>query len=332
MQQNKEVIKERRRQGVKRYSLALTFILPFVIFFVLFTLLPLVIGIGLSFFDYNPNDPGSMQFVGLLNYSDIFGTSDETIAVTFVRPFWDSLGNTLLFCLIAVPLLIIIPLLLAYLINIHPPGYKVFRAIIYLPSIVSITVAGMMFTAIFGESSTGLINNLFGTQIQFLTETKWRWIVMIILSVWWQTGTNFVIFSAALRDVPSNLYEACDVDGGGKLHRFIHVTLPNIKGHINLCLFSTLINYLNLYGQPAVIRSNLIYDTDYDSPMMLIQNTLKTLPGWTGFICAIAVVFGLIVMGFAMLERFVMSREKGGHSYERKFAALAAINKQRKGR
>lgn len=322
-----EIKREKRNQGIRKYSLALGFILPFVIFFILFTLVPLLMGVGLSFFKYNPNDPSKMEFVGFNNYSEIFGASNEAIAITFVKPFWESLGKTILFCLVIVPLLIIVPMFLAYLINFHPPGYKIFRAIIYLPSIVSITVAGMMFTAIFGETSTGLLNNLFGTHIQFLTDTKWRWIIMVILSIWWQTGTNFVIFSAALRDVPKSLYEACSVDGGGKFKSFIHVTLPNIKGQINLCLFSTLINYLNLYGQPTVIRSNLIYGTDYDSPMMLIQNTLKTLPNWTGFICALAVVFGIIVMIVSMLERYVMSREKGGHGYEKKFATLANLKK-----
>ena len=172
-----EIKREKRNQGIRKYSLALGFILPFVIFFILFTLVPLLMGVGLSFFKYNPNDPSKMEFVGFNNYSEIFGASNEAIAITFVKPFWESLGKTILFCLVIVPLLIIVPMFLAYLINFHPPGYKIFRAIIYLPSIVSITVAGMMFTAIFGETSTGLLNNLFGTHIQFLTDTKWRWII-----------------------------------------------------------------------------------------------------------------------------------------------------------
>ena len=328
MQQNKkEITAEKRKQGLRQYGLAMVFVLPCVIFFVLFTLVPLLMGVVLSFFDYNPNSPEQMQFVGFLNYADIFGTDNESIAITFVKPFWSSLLKTLLFCLIAVPLLIVVPLLLAYLINFRPPGYKIFRAIIFLPSIVSITVAGMMFTAIFGESNTGLVNNLFGSSIPFLTETKWRWTIMLILSVWWQSGTNFVIFAAGLREVPKSLYEACEVDGGGKWKKFFAVTLPNIKGQINLCLFSTLINYLNLYGQAAVIRSSLIYDTDYDSPMMLIQNTLKTLPNWTGFICAIAVVFGLIVLAISMTERYLMSMEKGGHYYEKRYASFANLKK-----
>lgn len=316
-----------RRSIWRNQGLGMAFVLPFVLFFVLYTLVPLIMGIGLSFFDYNPNKPDNMTFVGSLNYKDLFGTTSESMQITFVKPFWDSLLNTILFDLIAVPLLIIIPLLLAQLINCHPPGYKFFRAVLYMPVIVSITVAGIMFTAIFGESSTGLINGLFGTHVEFLTDTGWRWFVMIILSIWWQTGTNFVIFSAGLRDIPQSLYEACEADGGGKISKFFHVTLPGLRGQIDLCLFSTLINYLNLYGQPSVIRGKAIYDTDFDSPMMLIQYSLKSLPKWTGFICAMAVVFGIIVMAFSIIEKRLMGKQKGDNGHEKNFAAFKSVQK-----
>lgn len=316
-----------KRSMWRNQGLGMAFVLPFVLFFVLFTLIPLLMGFGLSFFDYNPNKPDNMSFVGLLNYTDLFGTTNESLQITFVQPFWESLLNTILFDLIAVPLLMIIPLLLAQLINYQPPGYKIFRAVLYMPVIVSITVAGMMFTSIFGESSTGLINGLFGTNVKFLTDTGWRWFVMIILSIWWQTGTNFVIFSAGLRDIPKSLYEACETDGGGKLSKFFRVTLPGLRGQIDLCLFSTLINYLNLYGQPSVIRSSTVYDTMFDSPMMLIQYSLKALPRWTGFICAMAVVFGFIVMAFSIVEKRLMGKQKGGNRYEKNFAVFKSLKK-----
>lgn len=316
-----------RRSMWRNQGLGMVFVVPFLLFFVLYTIVPLLMGIGLSFFDYNPNKPDNMTFVGLLNYFDLFGTTNESLQITFVKPFWESLINTILFDLIAVPLLMIIPLLLAQLINYHPPGYKFFRAVLYMPVIVSITVAGMMFTSIFGESSTGLINGWLDTHVRFLTDTGWRWFVMIILSVWWQTGTNFVIFSAGLRDIPQSLYEACEADGGGKASKFFHVTLPGLRGQIDLCLFSTLINYLNLYGQPSVIRGATIYDTMFDSPMMLIQYSLKALPRWTGFICAMAVVFGIIVMIFSIIEKRLMGKQKGGNRHEKNFAAFKSIQK-----
>ena len=118
-----------------------------------------------------------------------------------------------------------------------------------------------------------------------------------------------------------------EADGGGKASKFFHVTLPGLRGQIDLCLFSTLINYLNLYGQPSVIRGSTIYDTMFDSPMMLIQYSLKALPRWTGFICAMAVVFGLIVLAVSIAEKRLMNKQKGGHGYEKTFAAYKSVQK-----
>ena len=149
---------------------------------------------------------------------------------------------------------------------------------------------------------------------------------MLLLSIWWQIGTNFVIFSAALKNVPKSLYEACESDGGGRWQSFIHVTLPNIKGSLGLCLFNTLIGYLSLYGQPTVIRGELTWDS-IDSPLMLLQNWLSdiTFAKLTGYLTAVAIIFGLIVMVISLFERYVMGIEKGGHKHERKFNAIKVI-------
>ena len=130
---------------------------------------------------------------------------------------------------------------------------------------------------------------------------------MLIASIWWQTGTNFIIFSGALRDVPKPLYEACEMDGGGKWRKIVSVTLPNIKPAITICLFNTLIGYLNLYAQPYVLNA-LENENIFVSPMMFIQYYLMggmTYASQTGYICAAAIVFGLIVMIFSIIERTV---------------------------
>ena len=314
--------KANKKETMKRYGLAIAFISPFLILFLVYTIIPLFIGIGISFFKYNPYNPDAKEFIGFQYYIRIF--SGDVVSKTF----WTSFGKTMLFAIVAVPCLILIPLGLAILINHKPPGYKVFRSIIYLPSVVSVSIAGVLFITIFGETDTSLINALLGTNIKFLTNEPLRWFVMLLLSIWWQTGTNFVILSAALRDVPKSLYEACEVDGGGKKSSFLHVTLPNIKGSLSLCIFNTLIGYMNLYGQPVAIHGST-NATNIESPMMLIQSWLTniTYANLVGYISAVAVFFGLIVMCFSLLERWLMSREKGGRKYEEKFSSICAIEK-----
>ena len=295
-----------RKENRKRRATVALFVSPFFLNFFVFFLFPVVAGLIITLFKYNYLDPSQMEFIGLDNYKTLF------TAELMKSSFWEPLWTTIKFDLVAVPLMIIIPLLLAYLINLHPPGYKIFRVIIYLPTVVSISIVGIVFGAIFEGSSTGLINGILGTEIKFMDGT-WRWIVIMLASIWWQTGSNFVIFQAALRDVPKPLYEACEIDGGGRFKQFLHVTLPNIKGAIELTAFNTIIGYLSLYGQPVVLNSYLNKNS-IDSPMMFIQQWLNDFSkaGLVGLVTASAVVFGLVILSVTIIEKIVLREKQGG--------------------
>jgi multiple sugar transport system permease protein len=222
----------------------------------------------------------------------------------------------LVFCLVAVPCLLIIPLVLAYFINMQPPGYKLFRAVLYLPSVLSITVIGIIFSCLFQGDEYGLINAWFGTNIQWLSGQPFegdilRWVVILLVSIWWQTGKNFIILASALRNIPKSLYEACEMDGGNRWQLICRVTLPNIKPSLNLCLFTTLIAYLNLFGQPYVLYDAANQNT-LVSPMLFIRYYLEdiTYASQTGYICACAIVFGLFVMLFSIIQQGITSDRK----------------------
>ena len=316
-------VKENRRKSnyketLRKYGLAIAFVSPYFLAFLFFSVIPLLSGFFISLFKYDPYNGGFQAFVGLDNYLKIF--QDNVLS----RTFWNCFLKTLCFDVVAVPLLIIIPLGLAYLINLKPPGYKIFRAIIYLPSVVSITIVGIIFGAIFSGQKEGLINALFGSNIDWLGVPTLRWTVMLIASIWWQTGTNFVILGGALRNVPKSLYEACEMDGGNKFKTFLYVTLPNIKGTIGICVFTTLVSYLGLYGQPKVLNSG-VNKNDYESPMMLIQGWLSDVgkSNLTGLICATAVFFGILVMLISLLQKSLMKEKKRGTRYAKEFEAFS---------
>jgi len=303
---------EQKKSKRREQFMAFALLSPYLIIFLLFTLIPFIMGFVFSFMKYNPYMPETSEFVGLNNYINLF---DFSLPIT--KTFWNSFLTMFVFDIAAVPCLIIIPLVLAYFINMHPPGYKIFRAIIYLPSIVSISVLGIIYGNMFAGNSSGLINSWLGTEIEWLSGKPWagdtlRWLVMLIASIWWQTGTNFVIFSGALRNVPKSLYEACEMDGGSRAKRIRYVTLPNIKPAILICLFNTLIGYLNLYGQPYVLNE-IDNQTILVTPMMFIQKYLSggiVYAQQTGFICACAIVFGLVVIVFSTVQRYVTSEHR----------------------
>lgn len=294
---------KRREQGF-----ALAMLSPFVIIFVLFTVIPFIMGFAYSFMRYDPYNAEYTAFNGFKNYNNLFNAD-----IYVSKAFWDSFAPMFVFDLVAVPLMMIIPFILAYFINMRPPCYKFFRACIYLPSVVSISIIGIIFCEMFAGDSQGLVNSWIGTDINWLGGKPFkddflRWVVILIATIWGSVGGNFVIFTGALRDIPKSLYEACAMDGGGRWQSITRVTIPNIRPAINITLFNTLIGFLNLYGQPYVLNNAENQDI-FVSPMMWIQNYLSNGLGFarqTGYICAGAIIFGLIIMAISFVERRIM--------------------------
>ncbi len=326
-----QLVRKRRRQTTK----GLLLISPYLLIFVLFTLVPFVMGVTMSFMKYNPTDPEMNGFVGLKNYINLFNFDNVITA-----EYWRSFATMFLFLMVTVPFLIIVPFCLAYLINLKPPGYKIMRAIIYLPSVLSITVIGTIFVRIFAGSEYGLINALL-IKLGVVTEDnciRWlnglpfqgdllRWVVMFIVSIWWQTGTNFVIFSGALRDVPKPLLEACEMDGGNLWRRITHVVLPCVRPSVNICLFNTLVSYLALYGQPSVLHAGIENQGQIVSPMMFIYKWLNT-PKITGYVCASAVLFGVITLVLTSLETKLTADRKKQRHHNEKYLRYAELTKK----
>lgn len=321
--------KERQRKAAKRreHFLALVLISPYFIVFLLFTVIPFIMGFVFSFMQYNPYMPEQNEFIGFDNFARIFDFGDP-----ISQKFWSSFSTMLVFSAVNVPLAILVPLGLAYLLNMHPPGYKVFRAILYLPCIISITIVGIIFGNMFAGSSSGLINAWLGTEIKWLSGRPWendflRWFVIVLANVW-MCGGNFVILAAALRSVPKSLNEACEMDGGGRWERFLYVTLPGIKPAVSICLFNSLIANLNLYGGPYVLNE-IDNESLLVTPMMFIQNFLLGGAAYarqTGFLCAAAIVFGAVVMLLSMIERRAMDAKKRRTNYSEEYALIKGEN------
>lgn len=314
MENNEKLMqRELRKYKAKNNISGILMVLPFIIIFLLFALIPFVSGVVMSFMTYNPINPENNKFVGFDNYSYIIqGLFTENVATEF----WKSFTSMFLFDLLTIPFMILIPLVLAYLIHLEPPGYKFFRAIIYIPCVFSISIVGVVFCNIFASDSSGLVNSIFGLDLKWLSgkpfeDDTLRWIVMLLASIWWQTGSNFIIFTGALKNVPKSLYEACEVDGANRWRRILYVTLPNIKPTIAICLFNTLIGYLGLYGQPTVLYDQTNDPSiSYFAPMQFIQYNLSTVSWLTGFISACGVLFGIIVLIFSMIERKATGEKK----------------------
>jgi multiple sugar transport system permease protein len=242
-----------RSPGVRINFVPYLFILPHFLFFLAFAAFPFFSGLVISLFQYDFVRPEAATFVGLNNYTALFtpGTVEYPV-------FWNSLINTLEFVLMSVPLLIVIPLILALLLNTNAPGRNFFRAIYFAPWVLSSAVIGLLGFWIF-QSQGGLLNyylDAIGLQTpRWLSTMPWAWIAILIVTVWWTSGFNMIILLAALQDIPDSLYEAASIDGATRWQQFWYITLPMLRPILVFIVITTIIASFNLFAQPLFMTN-----------------------------------------------------------------------------
>lgn len=307
----------------KRYGAAFFFLLPYLFFFCLFTVYPLIYGIVMSFMKFNIADASQNEWRGFLNYYNILFNP----ANSYNQGFWWSMRNTVLFALILVPLGVIIPLVMAVLINFEPKGYKIFRAIIYLPSILPVTASGVIFSALFSKNF-GYINQWTGQLTDWLGTTEAAWFVIILLCLWGGWGGNFIILSAGLKNVDKSLLEAASVDGCGTLKKIASVTVPAIKPQLVLCIFNTIIGYFGLYGQIYVLTGGGPSQMIDGSNKMTTQTIMVYLQGLItgtnynvfGMVSAMGLTLGVFIGIVTAIQLTVTKERPSGAKRAQEFA------------
>ena len=165
-----EYAKQRSRRigAFKKYGVTGIFLLPYLAAFIVFFVLPLFYGIYISLTNFQYGKPGVEHFNDFAWFRMLF---DSTFMPGVYKSFWLAFTHTIMFSVIMVPIAIILPLFLAILINQKPAGYKLFRALIYMPSIVPLTAAGTIFTLLFmSKSQHGVLAEFFGIDIMWFID------------------------------------------------------------------------------------------------------------------------------------------------------------------
>ena len=210
-----------RRRGRRGRYVGVWFVLPAALVVVVFTLVPVVYGLGLSFTSYSPLSRSAPEVVGLANYTRLVSDAD------FVR----AIGVTLRYTVQVLPVLVVLALVLAVLANKPFRGVGLFRTGLYVPHIVSLTAVSMIWLWIY--SRDGLVNDALGTigleQQRWLYEPGSALNAVSAMRVWKALGSNMVLLLAGLQAIPRHLYEAARVDGASAWQQFRHVTLPGLR-------------------------------------------------------------------------------------------------------
>jgi multiple sugar transport system permease protein len=195
-----------------------------------------------------PNKP----FVGLQNYQDLFDSSAPQM-----EPFWSAMKATGIFVLITVPFLVVLPLLLAVLLNRAFPGRTFFRAMFFAPFVLGVAVIGLMWRYLL-DPSFGMVNGVLGAiglpdDTAWTTQQPWAWISLAAVTVWWTLGFNTVIYLAGLADIPPEQYEAAEIDGANAWHQMRYVTIPGLRPVLVFIAITTVLASANMFGQSYLI-------------------------------------------------------------------------------
>ncbi len=275
------------------------FLLPAVLLLVVFFFIPFFQTVLLSFQDYG-NDIYNATFVGLQNYIALFKNP----------VFYKVLANTFIYLLVAVPILAILPLFLAILLNQQIRGITLYKILIYLPVIVSIVVAAIAFKWLYAEQ--GILNylvNFFGFEsIGWLTDPNWALYSVILVTIWKGIGYYMMIYLAALMSVPKELYEACDIDGASFLRKHLTVTIPHIMPTIALVVTISSISAMKVFAEIYVMTKGGPLNSSKTIVYYIYERAFENLD--LGYASALAVVLLLIVMVFSLVNILCFERKK----------------------
>lgn len=264
------VIKKRKRgmsKLEKRNTLiAYTFLAPNFLGFAIFTLVPVVCAVLLSFIEWNGGAISSAKWVGMDNFATIFNVEKvaEKWADGNFTYFFDrvdlgiALKNTVFYAVVTVPLTLVCAIALAMALNKAVKGAVVFRAIFFFPYVASMVAICVCWN--FMLMKDGPINQLImAVGIPFnkswTADTNMAMWAIILVSVWRSMGYYMVIYLAALQGVPRELYEAATVDGANKWQQFVNVTLPQIKPTTFFCTIMLTIGCFKIYDTVAIMTN-----------------------------------------------------------------------------
>jgi multiple sugar transport system permease protein len=279
---------------------AYLFLAPYLLLFTVFVLLPIALGIWISLHDYDYSLP-RQPFVGLDNYTGLITGSSP-----YAGEFWSSMGATWLFTVLSVPLLLVVPLLVALVMNRRFRGRDVFRALYFAPYVLGVAVVAVLWRYLL-DTNIGLVNHYLGVEIPWLTALPWAWIALVGVTVWWTLGFNAVIYLAALQDISPELYEAARVDGATAWQRFRHVTLPGLRPVLLFITSVTIIASVNMFGQSFLMTQGGPGTTTRTAIYQIADTGLTNFN--SGAASAMSMIFSFFLMVVSLLV-FAAFRER----------------------
>jgi multiple sugar transport system permease protein len=267
------------------------FALPFFVF----NILPVLFGAYVAFTKWSIM--GSPKWIGVGNFTAAF--ADHWVYVAF--------RNVFLYGLVIVPCVTALGLLFALFVNQRYPLSALARTMFFAPNVVSATVIGLVWVWLL-DTQYGLVNHYLGylgiSAVPWLTSTQWSLIGVSIASIWWDLGLAFVLFLAALQDIPRDITEAATVDGANRVQRFWHVVMPHLRPVLSMVVTLQLISTLRIFSQVYVMTNGGPAGSS-SSPIYHIYN-MAIVRNLFGYASAIGLLLFALILVVTAVQRFAL--------------------------
>lgn len=292
------IARSRRGQRRRQILVAYAFLAPSLIIFLIFRDLPAIGSLVLGFFKWSLLD--TPRFVGLANYAQLV---HDAI-------FWKTLGNTLAYTIMVVPVDIIIALFLALLVNQRLPGMRIFRSAYFIPVVTATAIVAIVWQWLYGPY--GAINSILHalglSTVNWLSDPRFALPAIAIMAIWQHVGFNMLIFLAGLQSIPVEMAEAARMDGAGRWSSFIQVILPLLRPVFVLVVILTTIGSFQVFDSAYVMTSGGPFYATTTLVLYAYQQAFNQFS--MGYAGAITFVLFLIILVISLLQHLVLKGDE----------------------
>lgn len=283
-----------RRRGIRtnKWWVPYLFVLPIMTLFCVFFVWPAVLAIQLSFYDYSIIKP--TVWVGFDNFARMVADTR----------FWRAALNSLIYLIGLIPLTVVIPLVLAVLVNQKLRAMGAFRFLYYLPVVTSMVAVAIAWRYVFHDA--GVINwllqsvGLIDQPIQFLLDKQWALPALIVIEGWKSMGTYMLIYLAGLQAIPSDLFEAARVDGASTTQRFFHITVPLMIPYVAVTMVLVMQGATQVFTSVFVLTKGGPADSTMSLGYYIWSLAFQRFE--MGYASAISMVLWVVLVALAILN------------------------------
>ncbi len=270
------------------------FIFPTMLGLIILNIIPIFQTIYQSFFKTGDFGKGNI-FIGLDNYIKMFGDAEV----------WQSVINTFKYAIVEVPFSIAIALVLAVLLNRKMMGVSAYRTIFFLPMVAAPAAIAMVWRWLF-NSEFGLLNHIFGTNINWISDPAIAVFAIAVIGIWSIIGYNMVLFLAGLQEIPRDYYEAASIDGATGINQFFNITVPLLSPTIFFVTITRVIGGLQVFDLIFMVMDKnnpALYKTQSIVYLFYQNSFVENNKGYGSTIVVLLIAIIMVITVFQMIAQ-----------------------------